>query len=90
MLEPIRSPIRRAFAPVRALFVSDASAGVLLILVAAAALVVANSPLAEEYHDLFHAYWWPKEVFYLNNLHKWINDGLMVLFFFVVGLEVKR
>ena len=90
MLEPIRSPLRRAIAPVRALFVSDASAGVLLILVAAAALVVANSPLAEDYHDLFHTYWWPKEVFYLNNLHKWINDGLMVLFFFVVGLEVKR
>ena len=40
MLEPIRSPLRRAIAPVRALFVSDASAGVLLILVAAAALVV--------------------------------------------------
>ena len=90
MLEPIRRPLRRAVAPVRALFVSDASAGVLLILVAAAALVVANSPLAEDYHDLFHDYWWSKDVFYLNNLHKWINDGLMVLFFFVVGLEVKR
>ena len=90
MLEPIRRPIRRAVAPVRALFVSDASAGVLLILVAAAAMVVANSPLGDDYHDLFHTYWWPKEVFYLNNLHKWINDGLMVLFFFVVGLEVKR
>ena len=90
MLEPIRKPIRRAIAPVRALFVSDASAGVLLILVAAAALVVANSPLAEDYHDLLYTYWWPKEVFYLNDLHLWINDGLMVIFFFVVGLEVKR
>jgi NhaA family Na+:H+ antiporter len=90
MLEPIRSPLRRAIAPVRALFVSDASAGVLLILVAAAALVVANSPLAEDYDALFNDYLWPKETFYLNTLHLWINDGLMVLFFFVVGLEVKR
>ncbi|MBB3033494.1 Na+/H+ antiporter NhaA [Alteriqipengyuania lutimaris] len=90
MLEPIRRPIRRAIAPVRALFVSDASAGVLLILVAAAAMVVANSPLAADYHGLFYNYLWPKEVFYLNTLHLWINDGLMVLFFFVVGLEVKR
>ncbi len=90
MLEPISNPLRRAIAPVRALFVSDASAGVLLILVAAAAMVVANSPLAEDYHDLLHTYWWPKETFYLNTLHLWINDGLMVLFFFVVGLEVKR
>lgn len=90
MLEPIRRPIRRAIAPVRALFVSDASAGVLLILVAAAAMIVANSPLAEEYHDLFYTYWWDKDVFKLNDLHMWINDGLMVIFFFVVGLEVKR
>ena len=55
MLEPIRKPIRRAIAPVRALFVSDASAGILLILVAAAAMVVANSPLAEDYEQLFMA-----------------------------------
>ncbi|GAB5348146.1 Na+/H+ antiporter NhaA [Alteriqipengyuania sp. 357] len=90
MLEPIRRPIRRAIAPVRALFVSDASAGVLLILVAAAALIVANSPLSAEYETLFNGYLWPKDTFYLNTLHLWINDGLMVVFFFVVGLEVKR
>ena len=90
MLEPIRKPIRRAFAPVRALFVSDASAGILLILVAVAAMVVANSPLAEDYERLFNGYLWSKDTFYLNTLHLWINDGLMVIFFFVVGLEVKR
>ena len=54
MLEPIRKPIRRAFAPVRALFVSDASAGVLLIPVAAAAMLQANSPLADAYEQLFY------------------------------------
>lgn len=72
MLEPIRRPIRRAVAPVRALFVSDASAGVLLILVAAAAMIVANSPLAAEYQSLFYGYLWSKDVFYLNTVHLWI------------------
>ncbi len=80
--------LRVAIAPVKALFVGDASAGILLILVAAAAMIAANSPLAYEYHELFHAkFGWD---FKLDTLHLWINDGLMAIFFFVVGLEVKR
>ncbi|MCV0382566.1 MAG: Na+/H+ antiporter NhaA [Erythrobacter sp.] len=74
----------------RALFVGDASAGILLILVAIAAMVAANSVLHEEYHTLFHGYLFDRDVFKLNTLHLWINDGLMAIFFFVVGLEVKR
>lgn len=83
-------PISRIFAPVRALFVSDASAGVLLILVAAAAMLAANSPLSGEYRELFYGElaWTP--IPKLDDLHLWINDGLMAIFFFVVGLEVKR
>lgn len=77
-------------APVRALFVSDARQGVLLIAVAAAALFAANSIWARDYYALFNdALPWtpiPK----LATLHLWINDALMALFFFVVGLEVKR
>lgn len=82
--------LAQAFAPVRALFVGDASAGILLILVAAAAMVAANSALAETYHGLFHntLAWTP--IPKLDTLHLWINDGLMAIFFFVVGLEVKR
>lgn len=83
-------PFRDLIAPVRALFVSDASAGVLLILVAAAAMLAANSPLNQEYYYLFHDMLFREEVFKLNTLHLWINDGLMAIFFFVVGLEVKR
>ncbi|MXO49814.1 Na+/H+ antiporter NhaA [Erythrobacter gaetbuli] len=85
-----QNPIRLVFAPVRALFVSDASAGILLILVALAAMIAANSPLATEYHHLFHGELFSAEAFKLNTLHLWINDGLMAIFFFVVGLEVKR
>ncbi len=84
------TPVRAIFAPVRALFVSDASAGILLILVAAAAILAANSPLAGAYRNLFYGElaWTP--IAKLDDLHLWINDGLMAIFFFVVGLEVKR
>ncbi len=68
----------------------DAAAGVILIVVAIAAIAAANSPLAHGYHDLFHGKlpWSP--VGKLDTLHLWINDALMAIFFFVVGLEIKR
>jgi NhaA family Na+:H+ antiporter len=89
-MNDLRSPLANLMAPVRALFVKDWAAGLLLIAIAAAAIAVANSPLARGYHDLFHGTlaWTP--VAKLGNLHLWINDGLMAVFFFVVGLEVKR
>ena len=57
---------------------------------AAAALIAANSPLAEAYHRLFHEplAWTP--IAKLATPHLWINDALMAVFFFVVGLEIKR
>lgn len=83
-------PFAERLAPVRALFTSDAREGVLLIGIAVLAMAIANSALGEGYHSLFHASlpWTP--VPKLENAHLWINDGLMVIFFFVVGLEVKR
>ncbi|MBA4164989.1 MAG: Na+/H+ antiporter NhaA [Erythrobacter sp.] len=89
-MQKAANPLRILFAPVRALFVSDASAGVLLILVAGAAIVAANSPLSDGYHAFFHDALFSASLFKLNTLHLWINDGLMAVFFFVVGLEVKR
>jgi len=82
--------IQAAVRPFKALFVSDAFEGMLLIAVAAAAMLVANSALAHGYHDLFHATLPFTPVAKLDTLHLWINDGLMAIFFFVVGLEVKR
>ncbi len=82
--------VRLIFAPVRSLFVSDSSAGILLIFVAFAAMAAANSTLSAEYYALFHDEYFSSDIFKLNTLHLWINDGLMAVFFFVVGLEVKR
>jgi Na+:H+ antiporter, NhaA family len=63
---------------------SQSAGGVVLMVAAAAALVVANSPLSAGYFALLHA-----PVLGLDVLH-WINDGLMAVFFLLVGLEIKR
>ena len=63
---------------------SGAAGGVLLMVAALLALLVANSPLSERYFQLLHV-----PVAGLDVLH-WINDGLMALFFLFVGLEIKR
>ncbi len=63
---------------------SDRNAGLLLMAAAIAALVLANSPVANEYAAILHAKLGP-----LTTEH-WIADGLMSLFFLLVGLEVKR
>jgi len=68
----------------------DAFAGVVLILLAALAIAIANSPYAGAYHRLFHGPlpWTP--IPKLSTAHMWINDALMAVFFLLVGLEIKR
>ena len=68
----------------------DASAGILLIAVAALAMFAANSSAAHLYHEIFHNEWPWSPIGKLDTLHLWINDALMAVFFFVVGLEIKR
>jgi len=63
---------------------SEASGGIILMVAAALALIVANSPLAPTYFAVLKAYVGP-----LNVAH-WINDALMAVFFLLVGLEIKR
>jgi Na+:H+ antiporter, NhaA family len=69
---------------------SEAAPGLVLMACAAAAMVIANTALGHGYHRLFETPlgWTP--VARLPDLHAWINDGLMAVFFFVVGLEIKR
>jgi len=71
---------------------SEVTGSILLLACTLIALVWANSPWAESYVELLHTYVgvsWGDAVFKLSLLH-WINDGLMVVFFFVIGLEIKR
>jgi NhaA family Na+:H+ antiporter len=78
--------------PVQSFIKHESTAGFLLIACAAGAMILANSPLAAAYHS-----WWDYEFSILlaghgisKSLHHWINDGLMAMFFFVIGLELKR
>jgi NhaA family Na+:H+ antiporter len=85
-------PIHRLIDPlIRFLHVETAS-GVVLLLFTIAALILANSPFSEEFQTFWKT---PMGIavgsFEMrHSLKHWINDGLMVIFFFVVGLEVKR
>lgn len=64
----------------------------MLFIVAIIAMVWANSPWKESYHHLWeHTIAISVDSWELKrNLHHWINDGLMAMFFFLVGLELKR
>src|SRR5690348_4695536 len=71
---------------------SEAAGGLLLMAAAALALILANSPLGDAYRRLLHAATGPMLSPKLGpmDVHLWINDGLMALFFLLVGLEIKR
>lgn len=78
--------------PIRNFIEKETSVGLVLILSAVLATIIANTPLAGLYFNL-----WQKEIslgfdhFLLRkNLLHWINEGLMSIFFFVIGLELKR
>ena len=78
--------------PVIQLFASEAAPSVLLMLAALAALVISNSPLAPAYATFLDL---PIKVqlgtfTIAKPLLLWVNDGLMAVFFFLVGLEIKR
>jgi len=69
---------------IRRFLESQTAAGLVLMASAAIALVLANSPVAAGYTALLHRHLGPLSV------EHWINDGLMAVFFLLVGLEIKR
>ncbi len=91
-LELPRYPIDRVKEPVTRFLHVEAASGVVLLLAAIVALALANSPWGESYL----AFWHTKlgitigEFEFRHSLKHWIDDGLMAVFFFVVGLEIKR
>ncbi|MFP3939964.1 MAG: Na+/H+ antiporter NhaA [Thermoanaerobaculia bacterium] len=89
---PLDPAARRLLRPFQTFLRLESSSGLLLLGAAVAALAWANSPLAETYFGLWQT---PVRVAVADfeiakPLLLWINDGLMAVFFFVVGLEIKR
>lgn len=79
--------------PIQQFIKREKSAGIVLGVSIVIALLLANSPWSEEYFHLFEhkvGFMFNGEPMLYYSLHHWINDGLMSMFFFVVGLELKR
>lgn len=72
-------------------FKKDSAPGILLILATLAALIVANTPLRSFYQEMMQLTFGLgfEDVNLSKSLHDWVNDGLMALFFLLVGLEIK-
>jgi Na+:H+ antiporter, NhaA family len=78
--------------PITSFINRESTAGILLFFCAMTAMLLANSPFAESYHHLWDYHFTISFAGFTidNTLHHWISDGLMAMFFFVVGLELKR
>jgi len=83
---------RTVFRPFQNFMHQEAGGGIVLIIATVVALIWANSPWSDAYADLWHAHAsvavgsWHLDL----SLHHVVNDLLMAIFFFVVGLEIKR
>lgn len=83
----------RVIMPAMQFMQREKSSGIVLAISVVVALIMANSPLREQYASFFEQYFgfvFNGRPFLNFNLEHWINDGLMSMFFFVVGLELKR
>ncbi|MCE9573285.1 MAG: Na+/H+ antiporter NhaA [Deltaproteobacteria bacterium] len=84
--------VRRLWSPIQRFLAIEAASGLVLIAATAVALALANSPWADAYDHVWHT---PiglavGDWAFTRPLHFWVNDGLMTVFFFVVGLEIRR
>ena len=88
----MRSPLRRVVTPLQEFISTEVFSAVILLAAAVAALVWANSQWDDEYFDLLNEHIVVDAgIFRIDEtVQHWINDCLMTLFFFVVGLEIKR
>ena len=78
--------------PISRFINNSTTSGIVLFLSAVTALILANSPLKDAYHHFWeHEFSIGFDTHVVSKtLHHWINDGLMAIFFFVIGLELKR
>ncbi|NVJ52761.1 MAG: Na+/H+ antiporter NhaA [Campylobacteraceae bacterium] len=89
---PWEKAFKKVSTPFEDFLHAQTTTGLILIITTVLALVLANSPLYDMYAHFFHTYIdlnvgsWELS----HSLHHWINDGLMAIFFFLIGLEIKR
>lgn len=88
-----RSYVSRAILlPVQQYIHTESIGGIVLLVATVVALGWANSPWREDYHHILETHLTLDVAIFMVdlNVEEWINDGLMALFFFVIGLEIKR
>ncbi len=92
LIDPTRRAARRFVRPLQDFIQTEASSGIVMLVAAVVAIIWANSAWYESYFSLLHtevviefgSFHFQEDLLYV------INDGLMAIFFFVVGLEIKR
>ncbi|WP_415408272.1 Na+/H+ antiporter NhaA [Sulfurovum sp. CS9] len=89
---PWEKAFKKVSTPFEHFLHAQTTTGMVLMFMTILALILANSPLTETYAHFFHikvdfnvASWKLS-----HSIHHWINDGLMAIFFFIIGLEIKR
>lgn len=93
MTEKTTSPIDKVTRPIQRFMNQQKSGGIVLGISVILALVLANSPWSDQYFHFFEneiGFQFNGTTFLNYSIHHWINDGLMAIFFFVLGLELKR
>lgn len=89
---PWEKAFKKVSTPFEEFLHAQTTTGLILMVMTVLALILANSPLYETYSHFFHMKIdlnvgsWELS----HSLHHWINDGLMAIFFFLIGLEIKR
>lgn len=93
MIEQKNYPFDKLNKPFQKFIQNEKAGGIVLGISVIIALIFANSPLSHAYHQFFEhkiGFQFNGKSYLEYSIHHWINDGLMAIFFFVVGLELKR
>ena len=93
MIDPKSSPIGKMILPIQRFIQKEKSGGLVLGISVILALFLANSPWHTKYFEILQykfGFLFENKSYIEMSIHQWINDGLMAIFFFVVGLELKR
>ena len=88
-LQPINELTPRSQSRIKKLLHNETNSGALLLVAAAVAMVLANSAVSDWYFDLANTKLGPEAINLNISLQKWAADGLLAVFFFVAGMELK-